>query len=74
METEVNVTWFKAHCLAMIDEVARGEASLILTRRGVPVARVVPVDEPPTLVGSVTFNVDDVALVEPLDVAWEASS
>jgi hypothetical protein len=36
------------------------------------VARVIPAEAPASLMGSVTFHVDDDALIEPLDVAWDA--
>ncbi len=49
---------FKAHCLALLDEVAISKVPVVVTKHGRPVARVVPVDEPehpvPTL-GSVTL-------------------
>jgi antitoxin (DNA-binding transcriptional repressor) of toxin-antitoxin stability system len=54
---EVTASAFKAGCLAMLDEVAvRGE-SLLITNWGRPVARVEPVEEPPSLIGSVSFKV-----------------
>lgn len=33
---------FKANCLALMDEVKRKRESLIITKRGVPVAKLVP--------------------------------
>jgi prevent-host-death family protein len=35
---------FKQNCFAMLDEVAEGMAPIIITKRGRPVARVVPVE------------------------------
>ena len=35
---------FKARCLAVMDEVARTRESVVITKRGKPVAKVVPVD------------------------------
>lgn len=43
-----------------------------MTKRGRPVARVVAIDEPQALGGSVTFHVSDDELIAPLDVAWDA--
>jgi prevent-host-death family protein len=34
---------FKAHCLRILDEVAESGQSVLLTKRGRPVARLVPV-------------------------------
>lgn len=37
---------FKAHCLAVMDEVAATRESVVITKRGKPVAKVVPVEGP----------------------------
>jgi prevent-host-death family protein len=63
---------FKAKCLALLDEVAATGRPLVVTKRGRPVAEVVPVEPPESLAGSVTFNVDDEELIEPIDVEWDA--
>jgi prevent-host-death family protein len=63
---------FKAECLALLDEVAATGAELVVTKRGRPVARLVPVEEPAGLEGSVSFNVSDDELIAPVDVAWDA--
>lgn len=39
----MNATQFKAQCLSVLDEVGAGEGEVIITKRGKPVARVVPV-------------------------------
>lgn len=42
-EKSIGVTAFKARCLGLIDEVAAGRTKrLILTKRGRPVAEIVP--------------------------------
>lgn len=41
----INAAEFKAKCLKLIDEVAATHRPLVITKRGKPVARVVPVDE-----------------------------
>jgi prevent-host-death family protein len=40
------VTQFKAKCLRLLDEVAEHGNSLIITKRGRPIARVAPVTAP----------------------------
>jgi len=35
---------FKQRCLQLMDEVAQHHTSLVITKRGTPVARLVPVD------------------------------
>ena len=36
---------FKANCLRMMDEVARQRRPIIITKRGKPVAKLVPADD-----------------------------
>ena len=45
---------FKAHCLAVMDEVAKTREPVVITKRGKPVAKVVPVEQkkPRKLMGS----------------------
>jgi prevent-host-death family protein len=65
---------FKAHCLALLDDVALTGEEIVVTKRGRPVARLVAIDEPRPLAGSVSFHVSDDELIAPLDVAWDAQS
>jgi len=60
---------FKAKCLALLDEVAQTRETLVVTKRGKPVAHVVPVEEPRSLIGSVTYHISDEELVN--FNAWE---
>lgn len=74
-EREVSTSQLKAHCSELVERVASQRESLVVTRRGRPVARLVPVDvEKPTLFGfargAITIHGD---IVEPLDVTWEAA-
>ena len=36
---------FKVHCLAVMDEVASKRESVVITKRGKPVAKLVPVEK-----------------------------
>ncbi len=36
---------FKTHCLGLMDQVYEGHRSFIITKRGKPVAKLVPVDD-----------------------------
>ena len=60
---------FKARCLALLDEVAATGECLTVTKRGKPVARLVPVDAPKPLLGSIRRQRD---LVAPIRVPWDA--
>lgn len=48
---------FKAKCLKLLDEVAQTREPLIVTKRGVPVARVVPEPEAESLFGAMKGSV-----------------
>ena len=61
---------FKAQCLALLDKVARTRQPLIVSKRGKPVAKVVPTEmaAPRDLLGSVKFHGD---IVAPILDQWE---
>jgi prevent-host-death family protein len=42
----IPVARFKAGCLRILDEVRAGREPVLITKKGKPVARLVPVDEP----------------------------
>jgi len=70
-ERSVAAAAFKARCLALLDRVAETGEPLVVTKRGRPVARVVPARRAATtsLRGSVTVRGD---IVAPILDAWEA--
>ena len=43
MTRTVAVSEFKAHCLRLVDEVARQGKGIVVTKRGKPIARLVPI-------------------------------
>jgi prevent-host-death family protein len=45
MAKTVAVSELKAHCLRLFDEVARQRREIVVTKRGKPIARVVPIGE-----------------------------
>jgi prevent-host-death family protein len=73
-ERTVPASKFKAQCLAMLDEVAATGEEIVVTKRGRAVARVVSAETPSSLRGSVSFNVSDEELIEPLDIDWDAAT
>ena len=70
-ERSIPASEFKARCLALLDDVATNGHQLVITKRGKPVARVVPLEPPRSLVGSVEFLVPDDELVAPLYEDWK---
>jgi len=67
----VSISEFKSKCLGMVDEVARTGETLVLTKRGREVARVVPVEPPASLLHTVEVLVSDDELVAPTGEAWD---
>jgi prevent-host-death family protein len=65
---------FKTKCLQVIDEVQRLRMPIVITKRGKPVAKLVPLDEQPeSFIGSMQGTMEIVGdIVAPIDVKWEA--
>jgi prevent-host-death family protein len=47
MSRQMGATEFKAKCPGVLDEVEKNKAEIIITRRGKPIARLVPIPEEP---------------------------
>jgi prevent-host-death family protein len=64
---------FKAKCLGLLDRVAASGEPIVVTKRGKPIARVVPIERPerPSLRGSVRYHGD---IVAPVGEAWDVES
>jgi len=62
---------FKAQCLRLLDEVAETGETIVVTKRGKPVAKLEPVEAPRSLVGTVTFLVSDEELIAPILEPWD---
>lgn len=65
---------FKAHCLQIMNDVSTKHKRVVITKRGVPIAQLLPPSEEGHLQlfgwmkQSVLINKD---IVEPLDIQWE---
>ena len=60
MSTAVPAGEFKQHCLALLDQVSETGVSIVVTKRGRPVARVVPLEAPTVPIeGSLRVVADD---------------
>ena len=67
---------FKARCLALLDQVALDRVPLIITKRGKPIARLVPIDETGagrSTFGSIHLMAEGDAPYYSTDEPWEAS-
>ncbi len=68
---------FKEHCLKVMDEVRNRREPVIITKKGIPVAKLVPTDEPRSdvfgcMAGTAEIVGDIEAPVAPVKV-WKAS-
>src|SRR5262245_33567630 len=62
---------FKAQCLAVLDDVELSGREVVITKRGRPVAKVVPVRPAPVVpIPDLIVHQDD--LVSPIEVEWDA--
>lgn len=67
---------FKAQCLDLLDRVRDERRSIVVTKRGKPVARVVPFDdEPESIVGFLRDSVVRYGdVTSPIEEPWEADA
>jgi prevent-host-death family protein len=73
MKSTIPAGEFKAKCLKLLDEVAEKRKPLIITKRGRPVAEVIPIPSQGDLVGSMRGSVLwEGDIISPIDVEWEA--
>ena len=65
---------FKAKCLEVMDDVARTGDSVVVTKRGKPVAKLCPIEAPrKTLFGFMKGRVEILGdIISPIDVEWDA--
>jgi prevent-host-death family protein len=71
----IKASEFKSKCLALMDEVAETNESIVITKNGRPVSRLVPYREKPaTLFGlhrrEIEIHGD---IVSPIESEWEAT-
>lgn len=65
---------FKAKCLKLLDEVAETRQTLIITKHGKPVARLMPMPSEKSLFGLMrSDNYWEGDIISPLDDEWEAN-
>lgn len=66
---------FKAECLKVMERVRRTRRKITITKRNVPVAQLVPINEKPVhafgkLKGTVHFKGD---VISPIEETWNAN-
>lgn len=73
---EIKAGEFKAKCLELMDWVAAGNEEIIITKRGKPVAKLVPVDQKPVRdpFGCMKGTAEELGdIISPIEVEWEAN-
>jgi prevent-host-death family protein len=74
MSRIIKASEFKAKCLAVLDEVDRTRQPVVITKRGKPIAKLIPYSaKKPALWGlfkDELFIEGDI--ISPIDVEWEA--
>jgi len=74
MKRQIAAGEFKAKCLALLDEVEQSRKELVITKRGRPVARLVPADkEVPQIFGRMKGSGRILGdIIGPTGEKWEA--
>jgi prevent-host-death family protein len=74
METSIGAGDFKAKCLQLLDDVAEHRESLVITKRGKPIAKLVPMPPETELFGALAGSVvGETDIVAPVDTEWESA-
>jgi len=74
---EIAAGKFKARCLKLMDRVKQNRERIIITKRGRPVAQLVPVDDeqPQDIFGALRGLVlEEGDILRPLGETWEADA
>jgi prevent-host-death family protein len=73
MNRHIKASEFKAKCLALMDEVARTGAGVVITKNGKPVAELVPHRPAKRNVRGILKNELFVTgdIISPIDVEWD---
>ena len=75
MATTIPAGEFKAKCLKLLDKVAETRETIVVTKRGRPVAEIRPIqEEREPFVGSMRGTGEILGdIISPIDVEWEAN-
>ena len=70
----IKASEFKAKCLKIMDEVAETGESIVITKRGSPVAELVPARRRPVeIFGAMKGRMKTLGdIISPIDVEWDA--
>lgn len=68
----IPATEFKAKCLSLLDQVSERHETVLISKRGVPIAKLVPLDESVGLAGCMTVLTEDDEALFSTGESWEA--
>jgi prevent-host-death family protein len=72
MTRHIKASELKAKCLGLLDEVARSGETIVITKRGKPVAQLTPAPQPRKAIFGALKGWIEGDIVGPIDVEWEA--
>jgi len=75
MQTQVPAGEFKAHCLQLMNEVAATGQALVITKRGRPIAKLVPIESGEPEFGCMKAKTRIVGdIISPIGEHWNADN
>jgi len=74
MKRKIAAGEFKAKCLHLLDEVQQTRKEIVITKRGHPVARLMPIEEEmPEIFGRMKGTIKILGdIISPIDEKWDA--
>jgi prevent-host-death family protein len=74
MQTAIGAGEFKAKCLQLLDDVAEQRGTLVITKHGKPVAKLVPVEPEQRMFGALRGSVvEEQDIISPTNADWESA-
>lgn len=74
MQTAIGAGEFKAKCLQLLDDVAEQRGTLVITKHGKPVAKLVPVEPEQCMFGALKGSVvEERDIISPINADWESA-
>lgn len=73
---KISAGQFKAQCLKLMDEVKSRHEEVVITKRGMPVAKLVPYEDKPVPINGFMKNTIKILgnVVSPVGDKWDAES
>lgn len=76
MEEKIKISTLKAKCLSIVEKVKKNRRQITITKRNIPIAKIVPIEEKETKVfgklkGTVHIKGD---IIAPIGEEWNANS